>query len=339
MGSISFNSADMASIRKMGYDSLEHRDDLVTIYNMDRIVETKLHMSPEIEEVHPFRLAQMLDENPRFAKTFIEVAVEYERLAAKGNLLAKGRLAGIYRCSNDHSLQDKARKFAKEAAEAGLPQAQLLYGIFTSNASWLKKAVANDYPYAMFQLGYCYYNGSFGLPKDIQRAHDLWRKANLSHAAFFLLYTQQDYVTDETISKLKNFVHEDRDHLVSHLMANLYRVRGDYQNAYLWYKDAIDRGADSFDDILSLYSKGLMCSEPYSYWVKKREERDLAVAEYYSGDLYAKETEPEPSHTYSYYNSTSSNSSDSSAKTTDFSWILILIAVALAAIIVFKLLF
>lgn len=67
MGSISFNSADMAFIRKMGYDSLEHSDDLVTIYNMDRIVETKLHMSPEIEEVHPFRLAQMLDRNPIYA--------------------------------------------------------------------------------------------------------------------------------------------------------------------------------------------------------------------------------------------------------------------------------
>ena len=74
---IYFNPGDMDFIRKYGYDGINHRDDLTTIYNLDQTLVNDLHISHELDEVPPYYIAKMLEDNPRYAMDFVEVAAGY----------------------------------------------------------------------------------------------------------------------------------------------------------------------------------------------------------------------------------------------------------------------
>ena len=276
MGTITFTPGDMAFIRKRGYDSIGFRDDLTAIYRLDQVFENDLHMSIEYDEAPLYYLAKMLEENPRYAATFVDVAAGYEKIADKGNLLAKSRLACMYRCCCDETLSKKGLEYAKEAAEAGLCQAQLLYGMMKGDSSWLRKAVDQGYPFAMHELGCWYYDGENGLPKNKERAKELWHKANLSSSAYRILWDRflnNSVPLKEALSTVQVFMNRADYHRGFDALAGvLYETDKNYYEAYRCYKKAVDCGMNNCDNILKLYDKGFSGIEPRSYWQEKYEE-------------------------------------------------------------------
>ena len=281
MGSNYFNPGDMAFIQKMCYDGLSYRNDMSAIYRLDQVFENDLHMSLELDEAPFYYIAKMLDTNPRYAATFVDVAAGYEKIAANGNLLAKCRLACMYRFCTFESLRKKALEYAKEAAEAGMNQARLLYGIMTSDPYWVRKAADDGYPFAQHELGLWYYDGENGVRKDREMARMLWRKANISAAACQILrdrFLHNDLPLKEALSTVKVFMNRaDYNRWFDVLAGILHEADKNYYEAYRCYKKAVDCGMNYCDEILELYDKGFSGIEPRSYWQEKHEELKQAL--------------------------------------------------------------
>ena len=279
---ISFNPGDMDFICKRGYDSVSQRDDLTKIYNLDQILFNELHMSPELEEADPYYLAMLLDDNPRYAATFVDVAAGYEKLAEKGNLLAKARLGCMYRCCNYYDLRMKGMKYSEEAARSGHMQSQMVYALYTNDPNWLKKAADAGYPYAQCELGCWYYDGLNGLPKDTAKGRALWEKSNLSKGAYRRItcveYCRSTTMDEAYLLMLSMVKTPDYYKDFNMVLGVVCEARNNMQEAYQWYKKAIDCGVYCCNRIIDLYDKGFCGQEPRAYWAARYERLQRAVA-------------------------------------------------------------
>ena len=289
---IYFYPEDRLFIEKMGYDRPEHNQDLKEIYNLDIIVRTELHMSIE-EEAKPYFLANFLYENPRYAERYIQVAVSYEDLARSGQMLAKARLAYLYRFCNSLTLQNKALKYAYEAANAGHIPSQYLYGLMMSDYTWVKKAADSGYHIALCLLGKWYYNGDNGLKKDVSEAKRLWLKSQSSWGAYEIIIdrlSRQDITYDQLASYLQTYVFETEwyHYEFTFLCALYYSLTDEYREAYRWCKLATERGLDCYSMIERLYDKGFVGDQPRSYWENKHAELQGAMLTYQEFTDYAK---------------------------------------------------
>lgn len=319
---IYFNPGDMDFIRKYGYDGINHRDDLTTIYNLDQTLVNDLHISHELDEVPPYYIAKMLEDNPRYAMDFVEVAAGYEKLALKGNVLAKGRLAGMYRCTNSIELLKKGLKYAEEAAKEGHMPSQMIYALYTKDPYWLQKAADAGYPYAQCELGCWYDSGENGLSKNVDKAKTLWERSNLSKGGFMRCMSLSGKKTvDEMLALVLGMI-KGPDHYKEFyfMIGQLYEQKKDYQEAYRWYKKADDCGIYCGGRITGLYDKGFYGQEGRAYWEARNEELSRAIIKH---DAYTKEAlgTGKASATSSASNAaapTSSSSSSSTAATTSF---------------------
>lgn len=274
---LTFFQEDKAFILAMGYDKLEYGV-LSEFYRLNNIIEKELHISPQYEEAPAYYIGKMLEENPRYAATYIDVAVGYEKFAQQGNLYAKGRLACMYYCSFDVKLRERAELYAKEAAEAGYVPSMYLYGIITSDRYWLDEAFRLGYIYAKHKLGEWYYEGLNGITKNVSRAKEIWRKLGVQHA-------KCDYINhmvlyeNESVDTYMSFLHKDLDASEGFVYYDLYKTLGalyfakDYKSvAYDFFKKAFGCGSYVTRYIIYLYDLGFKGMESREYWEEKDKE-------------------------------------------------------------------
>lgn len=283
MDYLEFYPTDLDFIRKMGYDAPERRMTLLQIKSFDDILQDDLLMWPEYDEAEPFVFAKVLHENSAFAKDFINLAASYEKLAKRGNLLAKTRLACMYRFCYDSDLREKGLAYARESAEAGHCQAQYIYGLIKSDPTWLQKASDAGFKAATDTLGFWYYNGMNGLYKSRTKALELWRKANGYASAFHLLSDSlEEANTIDVESLVSHKVFSGRRYYrgFNVLIGVLYENRKNYSEAFRWYKRAVESG-------YYMCCKGIakLCDEGHldesgSFWRDKYEEYHMAYVKY-----------------------------------------------------------
>lgn len=269
-------------------------NELTRLCEFDSILYDELHMGPEYEEVTNVMLHKMLDDNPMYAKAYIDLAVGYEDLAKKGILLAKSRLAWMYRFTYDVNLQDKGRKYAKEAAEAGLLQAQFVYARLVPDDSearyWMQKAADAGYPFAICELGCWYKDGVAGLEKDKSRALQLWEKASTTKSAEMqavALWGDHRLSNDGFRDFLQGIAGNDYAyHMIPFDIGFVYYGQKNYRKAYEWLKKAVDLGdINACEYINTMYSeKGFVGNETKAYWQRMKLELEEAK-EYFLEDL------------------------------------------------------
>ncbi len=82
-------------------------------------------------------------------------------------------------------------------------------------------------------------------------------------------------------------------------LADYYREEEDYENAYQYYKDALEKSGEENDEYTALYAAGLLADRYEMLWTFDNKEEDfLAAQKYYSFILFYKGDTEDPDSDY-----------------------------------------
>lgn len=229
-------------------------------------------------------------------RTDSEVAKAFQNaidslLPFSGNLIAKARLARLYPLKYEHSSFQTAIKYAKEGADAGLAEAQLIYGQFillqNSRAYdealfWMKKAADRGHQVAMFYVGSTYSSMAYDSNTPIQESKkykELSRKylkdSGTLMSAYALAVAEVVQNKDYTYAKKVCETIVDRYPFANLVLGDIYSNEKspfiDYQKAYRHFSECAKYGiVQSMERLAWLYDSGKISGgESAEYWIRE----------------------------------------------------------------------
>ena len=174
-------------------------------------------------------------------KKYEEAFVAYEKLAHEGNADAQTSLGYMYQTG---------QAVPKNEAKA---------------IEWYEKAMAQEQPYALFNMGLMYANSSELIAQDIEKAHELFLRAavagvDLAQYEVALMFEQGAGCTQN------------------------------YSEAAFWYEEAAKRGhMEAFNNLGVLYKEGRGVHQNFQrafVCFSRAAEKGLPAAQYNLGLLY-----------------------------------------------------
>lgn len=207
------------------------------------------------------------------------------------NLLAKARLARLYALKYEYSSFQTAFEYAREGAEAGLAEAQLIYGRFIlwqndraydEALFWMKKAADRGHQVAMFYVGSTYSSMAYDSNTPIQESKkykELSRKylkdSGTLMSAYDLAVAEVVQNRDYAYAKKVCEAIVDRYPLANLGLGNLYCEQKspyiDYPKAYKHLSECAKYGhLRSMEHLAWLYDSGKISGgESAEYWIRK----------------------------------------------------------------------
>ena len=174
-------------------------------------------------------------------KKYEEAFVAYERLAWEGNADAQTSLGYMYQQGEGVS------RDLKKAIE------------------WYEKAIEQEQPYALFNLGLMYANSNEYIAQDIEKAHELFLRSAI--AGVDLAQYEVALMFEQGAGCTQN-----------------------YSEAAYWYEEAAKRGhAEAFNNLGVLYREGRGVEQNFQrafVCFSRAAEKGLSSAQYNLGLLY-----------------------------------------------------
>ncbi len=268
-------------------------------YPMDEVIRlsnvTEVFDAFDTKYIYPYEdhifLGHLIRENALIAKEFrnaVDSLKPYE-----DNLIAKCHLARLYSLEYKYNSFQRALEYVQEGAEAGLAEAQWVYGRFLLSRngekarneamSWFKKAADQGHPDAKCEIGLRYADMYFDA-EDINSARNykttsqhLFEEAASCRSAYYLAVNKRFMEHDSKAAEkiLKMIV--DRYPMANLGLGLLYsdpnfirNIDVYYYTAYEYLKKSAQYGyLSAYESLALLYHKHKISGpETEKYWVR-----------------------------------------------------------------------